>query len=301
MINTVRTRAAQISATFLLIGILVALPGADAAFAAVPTIGSFSPASGPVGTSVTIHGNNFTGPDVTSVTFDGTSATFTIDNAQRITATVPAGATTGPIAVTNPDGTATSSTNFTVTGAGAPTITSFDPTSGPVGTSVRISGINFTGATAVSFDNVNAPGFAVNGAGTRITVAVPTGATTGPIRVTTPSGTAVSSTNFTVTVVVVHPRAITLNLVRHLVARGTVTATDGFAACTSGVTVKIQRRRADGTWRTVETDQTNDIGGYRERIPDRVGRYRAVAVRESLNAGADLCARDRSPTVRHRH
>jgi IPT/TIG domain len=301
MINTVRTRAAQISATFLLIGILVALPGADAAFAAVPTIGSFSPASGPVGTSVTIHGNNFTGPDVTSVTFDGTSATFTIDNAQRITATVPAGATTGPIAVTNPDGTANSSTNFTVTGAGAPTITSFNPTSGPVGTSVRINGTNFTGATAVSFDNVNAPGFTVNGAGTRITVAVPTGATTGPIRVTTPSGTATSSTNFTVTVVVVHPRAITLNLVRHLVARGTVTATDGFAACTSGVTVKIQRRRADGTWRTVETDQTNDVGGYRERIPDRVGRYRAVAVRVSLNAGADLCARDRSPTVRHRH
>jgi hypothetical protein len=301
MINTVRTRAAQISATFLLIGILVALPGADAAFAAAPTIDSFSPASGPVGTSVTIHGNNFTGPDVTSVTFDGTSATFTIDNPQRITATVPAGATTGPIAVTNPDGTATSSTNFTVTGAEAPTITSFNPTSGPVGTSVRINGTNFTGATAVSFNNVNAASFTVNGAGTRITVTVPTGATTGPIRVTTPGGSATSSTNFTVTVVVVHPRAITLNLVRHLVARGTVTATDGFAACTSGVTVKIQRRRADGSWRTVETDQTNNFGGYRERIPDRVGRYRAVAVRESLNGGADVCARDRSPTVRHRH
>jgi hypothetical protein len=166
---------------------------------------------------------------------------------------------------------------------------------------VRINGTNFTGATAVSFDNVNAPGFAVNGAGTRITVAVPTGATTGPIRVTTPSGTATSSTNFTVTVVVVHPRAITLSLVRHLVARGTVTATDGFAACTSNVGVKIQRRRADGSWRTVGTDQTNDLGGYRERIPDRVGLYRAVALRESLNGGADICARDRSPTVRHRH
>ena len=301
MINTVRKRAAQITATLLLTGILVALPGAHAAFAAAPTISSFSPTSGPVGASVTIHGNNFSGPDVTSVTFNGTSSTFTIDNAQKITATVPAGATTGPIAVTSSDGTATSSTNFTVTGAGAPTITSFNPTSGPVGTSVRISGTNFTGATAVSFNNVNAPGFTVNGAGTRITVTVPTGATTGPIRVTTPSGTATSSTNFTVTVVVVHPRAITLNLVRHLVARGTVTATDGFAACTSNVSVKIQRRRADGSWRTVETDQTNDFGGYRARIPDRVGLYRAAAVRESLSGGADICARDRSPTVRHRH
>lgn len=299
--RTVRKRAAQITATLLLSGILVALPGAHAAFAAAPTISSFSPTSGPVGTSVTIHGNNFSGPDVTSVTFDGSSATFTIDNPQKITATVPTGATTGPIAVMSLDGTATSSTNFTVTTTGAPTITSFNPTSGPVGTSVRINGTNLAGATAVSFDNVNAQGFAVNGAGTRITVAVPTGATTGPIRVTTPSGTATSSTNFTVTVVVVHPRAITLNLVRHLVARGTVTSTDGFAACTSNVGVRIQRRRADGGWRTVGTDQTNDIGGYRERIPDRVGLYRAVAVRESLNAGADICGRDRSPTVRHRH
>jgi IPT/TIG domain-containing protein len=299
--RTVRKRAAQITTTLLLSGILVALPGSDAAFAAAPTISSFSPTSGPVGTSVTIHGNNFSGPDVTSVTFDGASATFTIDNPQKITATVPTGATTGPIAVMSPDGTATSSTNFAVTTTGAPTITSFNPTSGPVGTSVRINGTNFTGATAVSFDNVNAQGFAVNGAGTRITVAVPTGATTGPIRVTTPSGTATSPTNFTVTMVVVHPRATTLHLVRHLVARGTVTSTDGFAACTSNVGVRIQRRRAGGSWRTVGTDQTNDLGGYRERIPDRVGLYRAVAVRETLNAGADICARDRSPTVRHRH
>jgi hypothetical protein len=297
----VRKRAAQITTTLLLSGILVALPGSDAAFAAAPTISSFSPTSGPVGTSVTIHGNNFSGPDVTSVTFDGAPATFTIDNPQKITATVPTGATTGPIAVMSPDGTATSSTNFAVTMTGAPTITSFNPTSGPVGTSVRINGTNFTGATAVSFDNVNAQGFAVNGAGTRITVAVPTGATTGPIRVTTPSGTATSPTNFTVTMVVVHPRATTLHLVRHLVARGTVTSTDGFAACTSNVGVRIQRRRAGGSWRTVGTDQTNDLGGYRERIPDRVGLYRAVAVRETLNAGADICARDRSLTVRHRH
>jgi len=52
----------------------------------------------------------------------------------------------------------------------------------------------------------------------------------------------------------------------------------------------IQRLRS-GTWRTIDSDQTNDDGIYREPIPDRRGRYRAVAVREELNAG-----RGRLPT-----
>src|SRR6266851_940226 len=41
-------------------------------------------------------------------------------------------------------------------GTGAPTITGFSPTSGPVGTNVTINGTNFTGATAVMFNGVSA-------------------------------------------------------------------------------------------------------------------------------------------------
>jgi uncharacterized repeat protein (TIGR03803 family) len=78
----------------------------------LPRIAKFSPTSGPVGTSVLITGANLLG--ATSVTFNGTAATYTIESANYITATVPAGATTGSIKVVTPNGTATSTGSFTV-------------------------------------------------------------------------------------------------------------------------------------------------------------------------------------------
>jgi cytochrome c peroxidase len=74
----------------------------------------------------------------------------------------------------------------------------FSPTFGPAGTVVTITGTNFTGATAVSFNGV-AAGFTEGPPGT-ITTTVPAGATTGPITVTTPSGGPLkTTTRFTVT------------------------------------------------------------------------------------------------------
>src|SRR5262249_31712458 len=65
------------------------------------------------GTVVTIDGKNFTG--VTNVSFNGTSASFTVVSASQIRATLPAPATTGRITVTTSDGVATSPTDFMVT------------------------------------------------------------------------------------------------------------------------------------------------------------------------------------------
>jgi hypothetical protein len=165
-------------------------------FIVAPAISSFTPTSGPVGTSVTITGANFTG--ASSVTFNGTSATFTFDSATQITATVPTGATTGPIAVTTTAGTGTSASNFTVTVGPAPTITSFSPDNGGVGTAVTINGTNFGGATSVGFGGASTTQFTVANNSKKITVNVPSGAATGPITVTTPGGTATSATNFTI-------------------------------------------------------------------------------------------------------
>ena len=179
-----------------------------------PTITGFAPISGPVGTSVTINGTNFTG--ATAVMFNAASASFTVTSATEIQATVLAGATSGPLSVATPGGTATSSSAFTV--VSPPTITGFATTSGPVGTSVAINGTNFTAATAVTFNSVSAS-FTVTSA-TAIQATVPAGATSGPLSVATPAGTATSTSNFTVTVTV----KVTLTAANAGTGSGTVTS-----------------------------------------------------------------------------
>jgi photosystem II stability/assembly factor-like uncharacterized protein len=78
-----------------------------------------------------------------------------------------------------------------------PTITGFTPGSGPVGSTVIITGTSLNGASVVTFNGTPATDIHVDSA-TQITVTVPAGATTGRIGVTTPGGTITSATNFTV-------------------------------------------------------------------------------------------------------
>ena len=293
-----RRQAIRLFTVVALTAMFLGLVGVPAAWAAAPTITSFTPKSGPVGTLVTIKGTNFNSPAVVEVEFANHDASFTVVNDTTITATVPNNATDGRIRVRNADGTATSSTNFNVTQP-KPTITSFGPTSGPIGTSVVITGTNFSGTgfttSAVKFHGVTAS-FIVNSA-TQITATIPSGATTGAISVTTPGGTATSTMFFTV--VTIHSRTVTLNLRRHLIARGKVTAADGFAACFAGVSVKVQKGRRGGGWRTVRTASTAIGGRYHVRLPDRPGRYRALVPRSGTTT--DVCTRDKSPRRRHRH
>jgi uncharacterized repeat protein (TIGR03803 family) len=70
------------------------------------------PMAGEVGEQVRILGTDLTG--ATSVTFDGTAATFTVTAPTLITTTVPAGATTGKVKVVIPQGTLTSDVAFRV-------------------------------------------------------------------------------------------------------------------------------------------------------------------------------------------
>jgi hypothetical protein len=151
----------------------------------------FAPIFGPVGTGVTITDPTFAG--ATAVSFNGVSATFTEGPPGTITTTVPAGATTGPITVSTGNGPLTTTTRFTVT----PAIITFTPPNGVAGTDVTITGTNFTGVTAVSFNGHPAT-FTLSNSGI-VTTTVPAGAPNGPITVTTLDGTAISATSFTIT------------------------------------------------------------------------------------------------------
>jgi hypothetical protein len=165
-----------------------------------PLIGSLSSSSGPVGTSVTITGTNFGATQGTNtVTFNGTLATPTSWSNTSIVAPVPTEATTGCVIVTVA-GIPSNCVNFSVTfGTALPTITSLSPTSGPVGTSVTIAGMNFgstQGTSTVGFNGLTAA--ITSWSATSIVANVPNGATTGNVVVTV-AGAASNGQVFNVT------------------------------------------------------------------------------------------------------
>jgi uncharacterized repeat protein (TIGR01451 family) len=176
-----------------LITVQTPIGGVDSStnFIVAPRISGFSPATGAPGTNVTVTGANLTG--ATAVKFNGTNAvSFSVTDQAQLSAKVPPGATTGPLSVTTPAGTATSLTYFFL----APKITGFSPSDGEAGAPVTITGVNFTGATAVRFGSATAV-FEVS-APTQISANVPSNAMTGPISVAAPAGTATTSSNFVV-------------------------------------------------------------------------------------------------------
>ena len=160
---------------------------------------SFTPSSGTAGVSVTINGTGFSATaNQNTVTFNGVTAAITSATATRIVATAPSGATTGNITVTSPSGSATSAAPFTYNAgsADAPSITGISPTIGLPGSAVTIAGANFE---AIATDNKVKFNQALAGVSsataTIMSVSAPTG-TSGRISVTTPSGTATSSSDF---------------------------------------------------------------------------------------------------------
>ena len=123
-----------------------------------PAVTSVSPAAGTTagGTSVTLAGTNFTG--ATGVTFDGVAGTsLSVTNDGELTITTPAHAAGAvDVVVTTPSGSSPVKTFTYLTPAPAPAVTNVSPVTGSTagGTTVTLTGTNFTGATGVTFDGM---------------------------------------------------------------------------------------------------------------------------------------------------
>ena len=157
--------------------------GAAFTFYPYPAITGISPASGSVGTPVSITGIDLLdGGGKGVVTFNGTPAAILSQTGASIKVDVPAGATTGPISV-RANGDTVKSSIFTV--SPSPQITSVNPNYGAPAALINIAGTNF-GATqgngSVTVGRRPVPcGFVVQYS---IDIQVPSRATTGNIVVT---------------------------------------------------------------------------------------------------------------------
>jgi CSLREA domain-containing protein len=99
-----------------------------------------------------------------------------------------------------------------------------------------------------------------------------------------------------------HPRAITLNLRRHLKAKGRLTVDDTVDSCYKQMPVRIQIKKRKA-FRTVETATTNNRGRYKTAIDDKPGTYRALAPKQSITVDEipQKCGRALSQVKKHKH
>lgn len=140
----------------------------------IPTISGFAPDSAVAGSRVLILGSGF--KDINTVSFYGQpAASFSVDSDIQISATLPRAAISGPVTVTNPAGRATSTMSFLV----APVIDSIEPSSGPAGTTITLTGSGMYGATAATLGGVPADSVTYldpNHAAVKVGAATPAGA-----------------------------------------------------------------------------------------------------------------------------
>ena len=164
-------------------------------YTAAPSVSAVFPSSGLAGAQVTIAGAQLEGAE--EVEFGGVpSPSFSYNGySGEITAVSPAGvAGTAPVTVVTPGGTSTPTADDYFTYAPVPVVSGLTANSGVLegGTTVSISGTNFSGATAVDFGGVAATNVTVVSS-TQITATSPAGTGTVDVTVTTPDGTSPAS------------------------------------------------------------------------------------------------------------
>ena len=159
-----------------------------------PVITRLVPDSGSIGSTVSIIGRGLLGAQ--QATFNTTNTLFvTVLNDTLARAIVPVGATTGTVRITTPQGAGSSLGFFTV--VQPPTISSFTPGVGNVGTRVQLTGSGLRRVVKVYVNGTQADSLAIASANSlRFTIA--DGSTTGPVAIVTEADSVLSSTSFVI-------------------------------------------------------------------------------------------------------
>jgi RHS repeat-associated protein len=162
-----------------------------------PQVSGVNPASGVIGTQVTISGSGFQATKGSStIAINGVTATTTSWNDTQIVATIPSSATSGPVSVAVNGITSNQEVVFTVPN---PVVTSASPTSGPVGTQVTIRGTGFgstQGTSTLKFSGTAAS--ITSWSDAQIVATVASGSTGGYIQVTVAGVNSPSTVYFTI-------------------------------------------------------------------------------------------------------
>ncbi len=166
-----------------------------------------SPTSGAPGSSATVSGTGYKANSLVTITLpDGSTTTATTDSKGSFTKiiTIPISTTTGLHTIHATDGTNTASSSFV---ASLATITLTPPASGPVGSTVTVSGSNFRANQAITIKyggstvtTIPSP-VTTNGAGSfsGVTFAAPSTSAAGHNNVTATDTINQASANFTAT------------------------------------------------------------------------------------------------------
>jgi hypothetical protein len=147
-----------------------------------PVVTAAAPLSGPVGTEVTIRGENFSNfTDEVNITFNNIPATVISATTKMIVVKVPANAGTGEVKIDVNDQ-LTSIAEFKEQNLG---VAQISPDNGMDGDVITVTGVGFSNNPAentVSFNGTNAT--VTSATGTELKVTVPSGVSTGQINVT---------------------------------------------------------------------------------------------------------------------
>jgi hypothetical protein len=270
-----------------------------------------SPATGPAGTDVAVSGSNFPASTALVFKFDtttvtpkaGTDASTRSSGIFISTITVPAGATAGAHTITVTAGTGTANATFTVTVS--TTLNPLDPTSGPVGTEVNISGTNGPPNTAITYKIDTTTLTPKTGSDVLVRssgnfyaiITIPVGTTSGVHTISVTVGTTTFTPQFTVTGATPTPTPTSNAVVQTIETGNNVGATVAMAGAGFTPSANVSVKWDNSTITTTKANADGTISVNFQVPAGKGGTHNLVITDGTNSATANFTVETTPPTV----